>query len=191
MKKSIIITSTLLVLSAFLFHACDKKGSAQAGKEQPGAEAEKSETREILPDTIVELNVAQIKAAGIAFGMVEEKPLGVIIKASGVVSVPPGNRATVCTPWGGFVKNILLLPGSNIRKGQVLAVIENPEFIDIQQRYLEAASRLEFAEADFNRHTQLHSDDVYSTQNLQQVTADFKPENPGKRPFKKAASSRH
>jgi cobalt-zinc-cadmium efflux system membrane fusion protein len=75
---------------------------------------------------------------------------------------------------GGFVKSITLLPGDAVSKGQTLAIIENQEFIDIQQNYLEAKNRLSFAKAEYDRHTDLYEDDVYSEQNLQQVTVEYR-----------------
>ena len=66
------------------------------------------------------------------------------------------------------------MPGNLVNKGQTLAMLENQEFVDIQQNYLEVRNKLEFAEADFKRHTDLYKDDVYSQKNLQQVTADYK-----------------
>jgi cobalt-zinc-cadmium efflux system membrane fusion protein len=75
---------------------------------------------------------------------------------------------------GGFVKSIALVPGNAVAKGQILAILENQDFVDIQQNYLEARNKLAFAEADFNRHTELYKEDVYSQKNLQQVTAEYK-----------------
>jgi cobalt-zinc-cadmium efflux system membrane fusion protein len=77
-------------------------------------------------------------------------------------------------PMGGFIKKTTLLPGNAVTKGQVLAVIDNQDFVDVQQSYLEAKNRLTFAEADFNRHTDLFKNDVYSEQNLQQVTVEYR-----------------
>jgi cobalt-zinc-cadmium efflux system membrane fusion protein len=66
------------------------------------------------------------------------------------------------------------MPGSTVNKGQTLAILENQEFVDIQQNYLEAKNKFEFAEADFKRHSELYKNDVYSEQNVQQVTSDYK-----------------
>jgi len=66
------------------------------------------------------------------------------------------------------------MPGSTVTKGQTLAILENQEFIDIQQNYLETKNKLEYAEAEYKRHTELYKDDVYSQKNLQQVTTEYK-----------------
>ena len=133
-----------------------------------------AEEKEMLPDDIVEMRYDQIKVAEIDTGSMELRSLSGTLKASGKVSVAPNSFATVCAPLGGFVKSANMLPGNAVREGQTLAVIENQDFLDIQEEYLEARSRLEFAESEFKRHTELYKEDVYSEKNLQQVTADYK-----------------
>ena len=129
---------------------------------------------EVLPADIVELRADQIKLANIETGPVEMRSLSGNLKVTGSVGVSPENLATVCMPFGGFVKSANLMPGNAITKGQTLAILENQEFVDIQQNYLEAKSKLEFTEADYKRHAELYKEDVYSQKNLQQVTADYK-----------------
>jgi membrane fusion protein, heavy metal efflux system len=129
---------------------------------------------EVLSSNIVELRDDQIKLANLLTGSFEMRSLSGNLKVNGSVCVSPGNLATVCMPYGGFVKSANLMPGNAVIKGQTLAVLENQEFVDIQQNYLEAKSKLEFSEADYKRHAELYKEDVYSQKNLQQVTADYK-----------------
>jgi membrane fusion protein, heavy metal efflux system len=159
-KSSVIIA----VLAASL---C----SCSSGDSKPAKEIKKSEA---IPDNIVELREDQIKLAGIETGSVGMRSVSNTLKVNGIVSVAPQNNATVCMPLGGFIKNTTLLPGNAVDKGQTLAVIENQEFVDIQQNYLEAKNKLVYAEAEFKRHTDLFKDDVYSEKNVQQVTVEYK-----------------
>lgn len=133
-----------------------------------------SEEAEILPDDVVEMRYDQIIMAEIDTGSIEMRLLSSTIKASGKVSVAPNSFATISAPLGGFVKSSNLLPGEAVKKGQTLAIIENQEFVDIQEDYLEAKTRMEFTEAEFKRHSELYKENVYSEKNLQQVTADYK-----------------
>jgi len=133
-----------------------------------------TEELEVIPENIVELREDQIKLAGIQTGAIELRSVSNTIKVNGIISVAPQNQATVSMPLGGFIKSTNLLPGHAVSKGQILAVIENQEFVDIQQSYLEARNRLVFAEAEYNRHTDLYKEDVYSEKNVQQVTVDYK-----------------
>ena len=129
---------------------------------------------EVLPENMVELREDQIKLAGIQTGSVELRSVSNTLKVNGIISVAPQNQATVCMPLGGFIKSTTLLPGNAVTKGQTLAVIENQDFIDIQQNYLEAKNKLVYAEAEYKRHTDLYKDDVYSEKNVQQVTVEYK-----------------
>lgn len=155
----------LLALISFLFMAlvsCNKESKIENKEE------------ENLPEDIVELRDDQIKLAKIETGTIEMRSMNGTLKVNGIVAVAPQNLATVCMPMGGFIKNTTLMPGYAVKKGQTLAVIENSEFIDLQQNYLEAKNKLEFAEAEYKRHTELFKDDIYSKQNLQQVTTEYK-----------------
>lgn len=163
MSRNRIIQNAIYALVFILCISCSEKKPANSKNEA-----------EILPEDIVEMRSDQIKMAGIDTGSIELRSLSGKLKASGKVSVAPRSFATVSAPLGGFVKSTNLLPGDKVSKGQSLALIENQEFVDIQENYLEAKSRLEYAEAEFKRHSDLYKEDVYSEKNLQQVTADYK-----------------
>ena len=154
----------LLIVLLFSLLSCNR--GQKSASETTGVE--------VLPENIVELREDQIKLANIELGSVEMQSLGNILKVNGIISVAPQNLATVCMPLGGFIKNTTLLPGNPVTKGQILAVIDNQEFVDVQQSYLEAKNKLTFAEADFKRHSDLFKSDVYSEQNVQQVTVEYK-----------------
>jgi membrane fusion protein, heavy metal efflux system len=164
MKKYNIIIAVLVSAFFVTLISCNggTKGAADVKKE------------EVIPEDIVEMRADQIKLAHIETGNIEMHSLSGKLKVSGIVSVAPQNLATVCMPMGGFVKSTTLMPGNVVHKGQVLAVLENQEYVDIQQNYLEAKNKFEFAEGEFKRHTELYKNDVYSQQNLQQVTSDYK-----------------
>jgi cobalt-zinc-cadmium efflux system membrane fusion protein len=164
MTKLILRLSLVSFGLSVLLISCNK-----GNKPATGAKA-----TEVLPEDIVEMREDQVSLAKIELGSVEMKSLGRVLKVNGLISVAPQNRATVCMPMGGFIRNTTLLPGNAVSKGQVLAVIDNQDFVDVQQSYLEARNRLVFAEADYKRHSDLYKDDVYSEQNLQQVTVEYR-----------------
>ena len=103
---------------------------ASCGKEA----VDESETEEHHDDeeNVVELSEAQMKNAGIEFGSIEEKQISGTIRVNGVLDVPPQQLVSISAPLGGFLKNTSLLEGSRVKKGQVIASIENLEFIQIQ-----------------------------------------------------------
>jgi cobalt-zinc-cadmium efflux system membrane fusion protein len=188
LKYSIIL---LVMISVATFTGCNGKKTDEHGHEEgthaestekesheghnhaEGERAEEGEHEE-LPDDIVELNAEQIKLAGVQLGKVEMRQVSGVIKANGIVTNAPQNSASVSVPLGGFVKSSNLLPGNAVKKGQTLAVIENTEFVDLQQNYLDIKNKFEFAEAEYKRHTELYKDDVYSEKNVQQTTSEYR-----------------
>jgi len=155
---------------SFLFTLMIAFVSCKGGKK---TEAESSQ-EEHLSEDIIELRADQIKLANIATSAIEIRSLSGTLKVNGTVAVAPQNAATVCMPLGGFVKNTTLMPGNAVKKGQTLVVVENQEFIDMQQSYLETKNKFEYADAEFKRHSELYKNDVYSQKNLQQVTTEYK-----------------
>jgi len=164
MSKYKFITISIFVIFLIALSACN-------GNQK---KAEETKVAEEIPEDIIEMRADQVKLANIETGTIEMRSLSGTLKVNGIVSVAPQNLATVCAPMGGFIKSTTLMPGNAVSKGQTLAVIENQEFVDIQQSYFEAKNKFEFAEAEYKRHTELFKDDVYSQQNLQQVTVDYK-----------------
>ncbi len=139
-----------------------------------GAKTPEEKEAEILPDNIVELNADQFRVAGVEYGSIESKNISNTLKVNGLITVPPKDFASVCAPLGGFVKSTDLVQGSPVKKGQILAIMENPAFIELQQSYLQSRSRLEYAEGEYKRHKELFDEDVYSAKNLQEVNANYK-----------------
>lgn len=131
-------------------------------------------SEEVIPEDIIELRDDQMKMAGIETGNIEMRSMSGTLKVTGIVATAPQNLATVCMPMGGYVKSTSLIPGQSVKKGQQLAVLESQDFVDLQQNYLEAKNKLDFAEAEYKRHSELYKDDVYSQKNLQQVTTEYK-----------------
>ena len=163
---------SLLILSTLLVVACGNKDSEKM---------ESSEESSMKEEQLVATGIKQItftkdqyNLAEIETGAIEMRNLSNIIKLNGTIDVEPESMASVSAPLGGYLKTAGRLPGEAIQKGQVLATIENPEFIQIQQGYLESLSRLQFLEEEFNRQKKLREEDINSAKTFQQVSSDYK-----------------
>ncbi len=88
---------------------------------------------------------------------------------NGKVDVPPQNLVSVSTPLGGYLKSTNLLPGKPVKKGEVLAIIEDPQFIQLQQDYLITNAKLVWAQAEYNRQSELNKSQASSDKLLQQA----------------------
>lgn len=137
-------------------------------------------------DGSFELTTRQFETSGMELGNLAMKPFNTVVKATGMFDVPPQYQATVNSYYGGTVKGLKLIPGEYVKSGQLLFVLENPEFIQIQQDYLEAKGQLAYLKSDFERQRNLAEDNVTSQKNFLKAESDYtvmrvKVESLGKR----------
>ncbi|MEI6695556.1 MAG: efflux RND transporter periplasmic adaptor subunit [Bacteroidota bacterium] len=158
MKTKILILSILLSLTVI---SCKNKNEA-------------TEEHEVLPPNTVEMNDAQTKSAGIEMGDFEQKKLSSELNVNGLVNVLPQDLVSISAIMGGFIKKIALVQGSPVAKGEVIAVIENPDFIELQQNYLESKSKLEYAEAEHNRQHELNNENVNAAKTYQLAVSEYR-----------------
>lgn len=92
---------------------------------------------------------------------------------NGIFIVPPQNHATVTLTMGGIIKSTSLIEGRYVNKGEVLAVIDNPEFIELQQNYLESVAKLEYLEKEYIRQQNLLSQEAASEKRFQQSKSEY------------------
>ncbi len=167
MKSIINILFPILTIITVI-SACNGK------KTEEKTEIEKVETKDsTATKDEVSLTADQYKVAAIELGKIEMRNLSSVIKVNGVVDVEPQNLVSISAPLGGYVKSAGLLPGEAVRKGQVVAVIENAEFIDIQQDYLESKSRMVFLSQELERQKELRKEEVNAAKTLQQVSSEY------------------
>ena len=95
------------------------------------------------------------------------------VSFNGTMVIPPQRMATVSLTMGGVIKSTSLLPGEPVRQGSVLATLENPDFITLQQTYLDSHAQAEFLEAEYLRQQALSVEQAASQKKLQQSKADY------------------
>jgi cobalt-zinc-cadmium efflux system membrane fusion protein len=121
----------------------------------------------------IELTNQQLKNTNIQIGKAEMRSLGSEISVNGIIDVPPQGNISINIPYGGFLKYTEMLPGTKVKKGQLLAVIENPMFIDIQQDYLETLAEGEYLKTDFERQEILYNEEVSSAKVYQKAKSVY------------------
>ena len=121
----------------------------------------------------VTLTSAQAKNANLSLGKIEKKPISRILNVSGKIDVPPQNMVSVSVPLGGYLKSSQLLPGMHVRKGEVIAVMEDQQYIQLQQDYLIGQAKLKYTEKEFERQRELNMSKATSDKIFQQAEAEF------------------
>lgn len=158
-KKTVIILS----LSSILI-ACGHE------KEEVKTDAT---TKHHEESSVVSFTDAQYKTVGIELGYITNRVLSGTIRVNGKLDVPPQQLISISVPVGGFLKSTELLQGSYVKKGQVMAMLESQDYIELQQSYLDAKSQLEYAEADYQRQQQLANENANAQKTLQQAKANY------------------
>ena len=130
-------------------------------------------TTETLENGTYSVSVKQFQSSGMKLGKLEERNFHKTIKANGVIDVPPQNQASVSSYFGGNVKELQLLTGERVKKGQTLFVLENPEYAKMQQDYLAAKSQLMYLKSDYERQKNLAQDNVSSQKNFLKAETDY------------------
>jgi cobalt-zinc-cadmium efflux system membrane fusion protein len=91
-----------------------------------------------------------------------------------MIDVPPENRAVVNTTMGGYIKTTPFLEGDVVKKGQPLVTLENPEFVTMQQEYMEVKEQLNYLEAEFDRQKTMLEENITSQKNYLQAESSYK-----------------
>ena len=95
------------------------------------------------------------------------------VSFNGTLIVPPQNFASVTMLMGGIIRSANLLPGSYVKKGTLLATLDNLDFISLQQTFLESQAQTEYLKSEYNRQLVLSKEEVASVKKLEQSKADY------------------
>jgi len=125
------------------------------------------------PDSVVSLASSQLTTAEIQLGVLQPRSMSGITEVTGYLDAPPQHRAIVSPMMNGFVKNNSLLVGDQVKKGQTLAVLTHPDYVAIQQQYLEEIKQLDYLQSEYERQVALDQDRINAKKTLIKATSDY------------------
>ena len=159
---------------ALTLNACKSDNNQASEKLENSAEpVHEHEHTDSEKSTIASLTEDQIKEVGILFGKIEQKNLTAQITANGILNVPNNNRSNVTPLYGGVIQNLFVQLGDHVRKGQTIATIINPQFIQIQEDYLNASNEIIAAEQELQRQQELNAGNAGVKRNLQNASSNL------------------
>lgn len=159
LKYNIILIAATVLLGV----ACGNKNQPEVAET-----SDDSTSKEIIV-----LSSNQFNNAGIVLAKPISQNINQKIKANGKLDVPPQNLVSVSAPYGGFLKSTTLLQGMHVHKGEVIAQMEHPDYIQLQQDYLENKSTLTYLKNELDRQQELAKEEVNSKKTLQKAKTDF------------------
>lgn len=162
----------LFIAGAMLISSCQSSKREEKKEKEPKKD---QLVKEVSFKTLerVSLSAEEIKAAEVLMAKIENRNMSGLIQVSGVLDVPPQNMQSISAVYGGYIKNFDLLQGMQVRKGQLLALIENPEFIQLQQDYLEIKAKLTYLEEEYKRQEELSRENAGAKKIFQQSASEL------------------
>ncbi|MDN3588878.1 efflux RND transporter periplasmic adaptor subunit [Pedobacter aquatilis] len=138
------------------------------------SEPVKEEEKKPISEDEVSLAAAQF--ANIKLQVAEPKwgETSEVLKLQGKIDVPPQNLISISVPLGGYLKHTKLLPGMHVAKGQVIAIMEDPQYIQLQQDFLSITNKLYYAEKELTRQKELNVNKANSDKTLQGAEIEYK-----------------
>lgn len=150
-----------IILSAIIMLSC-------------GSKQEKvSETVNPIMENQLSLSQEQLKTFTLNTISLENKTINQTLKLNGSIDVPPQNLVSVSHALGGYIKSTIMLPGLHFKKGEVIAVLEDNQYIQLQQDYLTAKAQLQNALIEYNRQKELNASKASSDKVYQQAKTDY------------------
>lgn len=165
MKTINLSTIKLCLCALVLLQSCSSEQTQTATQAESAAQTTSSAR--------LRLSNSQQKNLGLTIGSLEKQALGLSIFANGQIEVPPQNKSYISMPYGGYIKQIKVLDGMRVQKGQVLMTVEHPDIVALQQTYLEVDGEMTFLEADFLRQKQLFEKEAGSAKAYQQAKSAY------------------
>ena len=161
------INILMLALTLSIFFGC--KENPAAGEDAPsetattnteegenhGEEGDEEHGEEEGGMRSVHLSEMKFNSLGIKVDTLPKKALSGIVEANGQLEVPPQYEATVTAILGGNITSIKVIEGDKVNKGQVLAYLSHPNLTRMQSDYINAYSRMQFLEKEFERQKRL------------------------------------
>ncbi|MCE7039675.1 efflux RND transporter periplasmic adaptor subunit [Dyadobacter sp. CY312] len=160
--KSYIISC----LSFILLTSCETKPdneTSNAGQQ----------TDSVNSKQVVHFSTAQIKNADVETGIPLLESVSEHLSLQGKIDVPPQSTISLSFPLGGYLKSTRMLPGMRVGKGQVLAELEDMQFIQLQQDYLTAKEKLSLNETEYERQRDLNASKASSDRAFQQAKSEM------------------
>ncbi len=171
MKKLLIIA--LIFTSLCYIVSCGGKNNSAETVTTETTKTEEGHDEHENPN-IATLTDEQIKSIGIELGTIEQKQLSASVKANGVLKVPNQNKASVNSIYSGVIRSLLVQPGSRVSRGQTIATIANPDFIQAQSEYLNINAKISLAELEVKRQKELNAGNAGALKNLQAAETELR-----------------
>ena len=158
---------TLIAIAGFTFLAGGSKAEAHGDHDGHGHEEE-------VDFDNIPITQQQFRTVDLQLGEMQPRELNATIQVSGQLVLRAQSMGDVASLMGGIVKTILVKEGQPVKKGQVVATIENTDVVSLQREYYSAYKEAEIARLEMQRQQTLQQNGAGVRKTLQQAQKDYK-----------------
>src|SRR5699024_8780354 len=73
----------------------------------------------------------------------------------------------------GKIKAIQVREGEYVKENETLAILQNPKFLELQQKFQKSASSLQYLRTEYTRKKTLYDNEVGSAKSFQKAKIDY------------------
>lgn len=167
MKRIIIIAAvTIAAIIGFTFF------TSMGGHDSHDAHDGHNHEEEEVDFDNISLTQHQVNTIDLGMGTVEQRHLDAMLYASGTLTLRAQSKAAVSSLMGGVVKSINVKEGQEVKKGTVVAYIENTDIVALQREYYSAVKTREAALREMQRQQSLQQNGAGVKKALQQAQTE-------------------
>ncbi|WP_439487857.1 efflux RND transporter periplasmic adaptor subunit [Algoriphagus sp.] len=159
--KSILNAS--LVASSLLFFQCNGSDSSETVEVEAGTSS----------GPFMMVSQKQFETMKMTWGSPQLEEFSEGLSVQGMVKVPVEGIQEISAFFGGYVSGLNKLEGEPVKKGEVLFYLENPDFIRLQQDFLETTSQLGYLKAEYERQKTLYGEQISAQKIYLKAEADY------------------
>lgn len=119
------------------------------------------------------LDAAQMKRIGLQVGPARDTLVSETLVLTGSVTLPPNNRADISPLVAGQIRTIHVTEGRFVEEGAVVAELNSPEALRLQEQHLRAWSQSQWLKAESDRQEALVQADAGALKLAQKAKADY------------------
>lgn len=155
------IENKFIILLLLAFTGCNSGNQSGEGSTDPAVQ-------EDIPVT-----ESQMEEMGLDIGYLQKEMIAGGVSVNGYLDTPPQYKANVSSIIGGRILAIHFLPGDYVRKGQEVVRFESPDFLSLQQSYIEARGGLKYLKDEYERQKKLNENNVNARKVFLQAERDY------------------
>ena len=136
--------------------------------------SDKNSEKVVTPEqSVVHLSDEELNNLSLQTDTIRLQRLNHTLHLKGYIDVPPQNICLMCVPLGGYLRYTHLLPGTRVKKGEVIAILEDPQYIQLQEDFLKTKIQLSALEKNYQRQKELSEQKAVSDKTYEQAKAEY------------------